>query len=362
MNELQEVRAFNSHLPSKVLYIDSRDASQYLQTGYTSYFKYTLTEKIEVPENQVVFISLNSATIPYSFYNIREGVNDTIKATITNNTTGVGRDAIFTVPSGNYSALSLANHIEENFNQSTDANGVADGFYLFTLTINFNNDKGKYEFEIAGRDKDAGVSFTFIMGFDSSMRIELGIASNQNLVITSGGSSTESIDFVDINGSIHGVYIRTNLTTNSTLDSQNGTFSNILARIPIKVQAGGIIFREPNMSGHKALTHLKTISQISIRLTDERNRLLDLNGLHFQLAVKFDFDYLQNVIPPMSARERRLAQGYMVDGVAGNLSAQKIQEAQQKKLMDELNLKKKDKRGRPRKVGRPKGTKIKNSE
>ena len=30
---------------------------------------------------------------------------------------------------------------------------------------------------------------------------------------------------------------------------------------------------------------------LTIRLTDERNRILDLNGLHFQIAVAIDFVY-----------------------------------------------------------------------
>ena len=75
--------------PSKILYIDSRDATSYLSqrtfiddngneitTNNTSYFQYQLTEKIEVPLNQRALISLNSATIPYSFYNIRNGINN----------------------------------------------------------------------------------------------------------------------------------------------------------------------------------------------------------------------------------------------------------------------------------------------
>ena len=90
-SNIQLVRSFDNQIPSKVLYIDSRDATQYLHThirfdGTTdrssSYFLYNLEEKIEVPENQVIFVSLNSATIPYSFYNIRNNINNKIVAKI----------------------------------------------------------------------------------------------------------------------------------------------------------------------------------------------------------------------------------------------------------------------------------------
>lgn len=85
------------NMPSKILYINSEDASQYLATKLNSdgtssplncYFQYTLKESIEIPLNQRAIISLNSATIPYSFYNIRKDVNDTIDIKITNTTTG----------------------------------------------------------------------------------------------------------------------------------------------------------------------------------------------------------------------------------------------------------------------------------
>ena len=107
---------------SKILYIDSRDADTYLATKFnnlnqsvdlTSYFQYILKENIEVPLNQRALISLNGATIPYSFYNIREGVNDVLSAQV-QNLSAVPISSItqdFTIPAGNYSVYSLANVI-----------------------------------------------------------------------------------------------------------------------------------------------------------------------------------------------------------------------------------------------------------
>ena len=36
---------------------------------------------------------------------------------------------------------------------------------------------------------------------------------------------------------------------------------------------------------------MRSIDTLTIRLTDERNRILDLNGLHFQVAIAIDFLY-----------------------------------------------------------------------
>ena len=48
------------------------------------------------------------------------------------------------------------------------------------------------------------------------------------------------------------------------------------------------------------------IKTIRVRITDERNRLLDLNGLQFQIAIQFDFVYNKPQIEPLDKQSRRL--------------------------------------------------------
>ena len=103
--------AHNEH-PSKIIYLDSRDATAYLATNaagrdMNSYFQYILQEPISIPDNMNVLISLNGATIPYSFYNIREGVNDKIDYSIVESGTTNTGTATLTIPAGNYSSISL---------------------------------------------------------------------------------------------------------------------------------------------------------------------------------------------------------------------------------------------------------------
>ena len=43
MSDIQLVRSFDNQIPSKVLYIDSRDATQYLQTNIEGGNNKTLT-------------------------------------------------------------------------------------------------------------------------------------------------------------------------------------------------------------------------------------------------------------------------------------------------------------------------------
>ena len=290
----------NNSKSSIILYLDSRDATSYLATkletdsdgndrevNLNSYFQYVLTENIEVPLNQRALVSLQSATIPYSFYNIRTGVNDTLIYSITDtaNDNSTGGKTI-TLKSGNYTAYSLAEQIKSDINETPTVGGVS---YEFNML--FDSDKNKYLYSITNKSNDEQLKIDFFFA-DSikSCNIEMGFRPlNHKFFSDTEETLRYSQNVIDINGSIHGVYIRSNLVSKGTLDSQNGTLSNILARLPINVQSGGIIFGDHNH--HKSIVDLKYINTITIRLTDERNRLLDLNGLHFQVAIQIDFLY-----------------------------------------------------------------------
>lgn len=290
-------------MPSKILYVDSRDASIYLSNN-TSYFQYELREKIEVPLNQRALISLNSATIPYSFYNIRTDVNNKLKIQLENTTQGTTDDFELQIDAGNYDVYSLSTFIENFIN-----NNVLTGTNVI-IVIDYNNDKQKFIYNLSKADDTIPNDQYFLkFRFDDTIitqtpHIEMGFkeGSLMTMLIPSsvaGVASTSqlvSTNVVDVNGSIHGVYVRTNLVSNGTLDTQSGTFSNILSRIPINVNSGGIIFATPNNATHRSIVDLRTIDILTIRLTDERNRILDLNGLDFQIAISIDFLYAERKI------------------------------------------------------------------
>jgi hypothetical protein len=63
----------------------------------------------------------------------------------------------------------------------------------------------------------------------------------------------------------------------------------VLGKIALSTNPGGIIALQPSENTHSALVVANHIKTIEIRVTDERNRLLDLNGLHFQFGILFQF-------------------------------------------------------------------------
>ena len=341
-------------MSSKILYIDSRDASSFLAqktkrnfdgtdivVDLTSYFQYTIKEKIEVPLNQRCLVSLNGATIPYSFYNIRSGINNILFIRAVNNSDGAPefdfREVLFQIPEGNYTAYTFAELIENVVNGTSIQDSLKG--ILFKFQMDYDTDLGMYKYTMTRRTEDIAnneikLSFVFVNnvaveGF--SPHIEMGFTGKEDItwtLLTNGSAvSVYSQNVVDLNGSIHGVYVRTNLVSNGTLDTQSGTFSNILSRIPINVASGGIIFATPNNDTHRSIVDIRSIDTITIRLTDERNRILDLNGLHFQIAISLDFIYAK--------RKQNIPMGSLSESIKGHSHIEDIQSRMDKRVENE---------------------------
>ena len=99
---------------------------------------------------------------------------------------------------------------------------------------------------------------------------------------------------------------------------------------------GGVINIEPvNGDVHKLLLKLKTISNISIRLTNQKNETLDLNGLDFDVSLKLEFIEDRDLKEPPNVRQTLYQQ------------SQKFQE--QQALQVEQEAKKLKQKNKPRK-------------
>ena len=87
------------------------------------------------------------------------------------------------------------------------------------------------------------------------------------------------------------------------MDSLTGGQSNIVAKIPINTGPGGIIFHEPRDAIHKSLIHTRAIKALEIRITDDRNRIVSLNGLHFSIALQLEFVNTRQNVQPLDPRQ-----------------------------------------------------------
>lgn len=122
-----------------------------------------------------------------------------------------------------------------------------------------------------------------------------------NTDLPSGGNTGATpkpvFSAVDVNFHIRSLYIKTNLTQHSVLNSKHGgRFSSILARLPNDVASGETLEVFPRDGiQHKLFLKVREIDKIFIRLTDLNNRLLNLNGLDWNLSLQFDFIELPKV-------------------------------------------------------------------
>ncbi len=371
---------------SRVIYINSSDATSILGDNRSD-FDFTLDEPIVVPPHHNILLSVYSAEIPYSFYNFRDGVNTKLdyaltsfnnQATYTANgkldLTAPGHFTL-TIPEGNYNAIELALYLTTNIAPLEclyDPNKLKFSFRCLTagqrVTLALKNgvDTGTPDFPGDDMNEELGFDWFNILGDPFVERDLAGLQpyfygyTNPTLdafgnVIPGPGTDNNvggpflvtpayflySDDVSDLTNSVRSLFMRTNLSTTSVLDSNiGGGFSNILCRVPINAEPGQVINIEPvNGDVHKLLLKLKTITNISIRLTNQKNETIDLNGLDFDVSLKLEFIEDKELKEPPNVREvlYQQSQKFMEN------QALKIEDsrAPQKKLKQKTKQKKK---------------------
>tara|TARA_R110000824_G_scaffold143807_4_gene311559 strand:+ start:3674 stop:4828 length:1155 start_codon:yes stop_codon:yes gene_type:complete len=337
---------------SRVIYINSKDATAIMGDNRSD-FNFTLEEPIVVPEHHSIIMSVFSAEIPYSFYNFREGINCTLDYVVGVFNTPADYTVAgfldpaqagiqqFTLPEGNYNAVELAARITAGITDLEclyDHNKLKFSFRCLTkgfrITLALRNGVNTGTPDNPGEDMNEELGFDWfnILGDPWVEQDPAGLGpryygySNPNpgagipppFVAGPGIDNNTagpfllppdwflySDDVADVTNSIRSLFIRTNLSTTSILDSHiGGGFSNILCRVPINVGSGGVINIDPvNGDVHKLLLKIKTITNIAIRLTNQKNETINLNGLDFDISLKLEFIEPKELPVPPNVRE-----------------------------------------------------------
>lgn len=347
---------------SRVIYLDSADASENLsglttagKSKKTTDVKFFLEEAIVVPAHHTILLSLHSCAIPYSFYNFQTGRNtkliiqfvqsntlDTPLAPPDNNAIST-----LTILQGNYNIASLLDQVKSFVNLASS--GLVGGsntdfdcaFNPSTLKCEWLYKKSNTRLRFLFRENQE-TNFKEELGFNDNCFVQPEIDRGYNFWMENDGDGTvgdpnlfqigyddgttataitntglggsailmsdtdQFFSVVDVNFHIRSLYLRTNITQHSVLDSSIGSrFSNILARIPITSQSGGELVVAPSDGAvHQLILKVREITSISLRLTDKDNKLIDLNGLDFQVALQFDFIETPQVSVPVGMRDK----------------------------------------------------------
>ena len=234
------------------IYLNSINADKY-NNGLTSDCSFILPQ-MEIPDGYNIYISVNNASIPYSFYNINNSNN---KIILFNLVSLVSSN--YTIPNGNYNINQLIVYLNQNLiGYSFNYNSINN-----KITITSNND-----FQLLSSS-----TCLSLFGF------------NNNITYNSSSFSLTSLNCVDLYP-ISVIYIDSNLLTYN-LNKNNVNNQSILCCVPVYNQPYSII-QYHNYNNFRSNLFINSISHIDIKLIDEYGESIDLNGLHFNLTIQLD--------------------------------------------------------------------------
>ena len=254
--------------------IRSRDLLLTSKEGFNNSGTFNLFENIIAEEDEVLGVSLVSAILPNSFYNLsNNNSNNKIKFKETGDTDY----KILTIPSGSYDILELSSKIKELL----EANSTNTLTYTFTYdeinnTLNIKNSNPTIK------------SSTFDFTIENSCRRFLGFKSQEITInSTNGITSDRAVDITDTRNSI---YIRLpNLSNSKVLESSSGKFSNIIAQVPVALSRNTFFIFEPPVEFICELSQ-KQINSIDINITyQNETEAVNFENADWEINLKITF-------------------------------------------------------------------------
>jgi len=213
---------------------------------------------IVIPEHSICEMSVPSAEIPLSFYNISESLQNNVFSYIIS---GGPSTQTITIPNGNYTVDTLM--VVMNASQS-----------YFTIT--YNDTYNKFYFTIISPAYDLIILYS-ITNYNNQI---FGISENQ-LFITNGYTS----GVVNL-ASVHSLQIRVGLGTGSTISTSNSN-SDVIQKIPLQTNANGIIIHNSNNYIQKSYIKSGIIKSFYLNITEQNQKLINLNGCVYELTFLF---------------------------------------------------------------------------
>ena len=128
----------------------------------------------------------------------------------------------------------------------------------------------------------------------SNVNKEIGFEeTDTDRTITAG--STLTSDYVCNLATIHSIFIKSSLSTANVLSTRAGN-STTLQKISVDVNSMGIIYMNQDDFRQITVTQVPVIDHITFSITDQNNRLLQLNNVNYEFSILFEIypKYNQN--------------------------------------------------------------------
>ena len=238
--------------------------------SYSECHKHFYFEKnIMPPKNHHLILALSNFIMPYSFYQLREGVNNSFEITIDNITTTI------TIEEGHYNVKTFTYYLNTLLLIASDILGVL-------LVSYFNSGNNKLYFT---SDKiDATITFTFsnmlyqVMGFNEGINIFNNV-STFIAPITYNFSGTTAL------------YIRLYNMGIQNLNSNN--LCDIISCINVDVMPSNIIYYNPNQIEYIKI-HRDSLNDIEIEILDDNYLPITKLNTRFRFTLSVHFEKNNN--------------------------------------------------------------------
>lgn len=265
-------------IDSLQIYINSKYASS--NPDYSGANNLYLLPYIVAPEGHYIHISVVNASIPYSFYNINE-LNNVLYCVvhyqfITDVMIAHDESYFINIPVGNYNANQMVNVLSKMSNWT--ATSDSGSYNNPNLVVTYNAIVNRFTFRNT-------LDLEFNFPYPNTTCIEpLGLS---EILINSSSFGYEYTSKYSINlAVIRAINIVTNYSSGNLSILQQNNF-NTLCSIPVTTLPNTLVYYE-NSNDFKTNLYLGEINNINIKLTDQDNNVLFLNGLYYNLTLQID--------------------------------------------------------------------------
>lgn len=246
-----------------LLHIRSKDCVP-LNGDKNSNFRFTLNDHISVAENEEAHITITSAELPYSFYNISSSVNNDI--------------LVYQKADNTFETLQITNQNYSISQLVDELNNTATFSAVYSATYN----KQKLKITISNK---LGTTKTIKFG-SSTINKALGWDEEQTDIDIAGLSSITSTGVINM-ATIHSLLIHSNISTGNVISTKSMGNSTILQKVSVDRNSNFIIYLNNNDFRQITITNQQSISQVEITITDQNRQEIDFNSINLELSIQF---------------------------------------------------------------------------
>jgi autonomous glycyl radical cofactor GrcA len=233
------------------IHLNSEDAIKSYSSG-NNYLEFNL-KYFEIPSDHTIYLSVDHAVLPYSFYNVNS-TNNTLCYVLNGSVVNV------TFPIGNYTTTTLLNMLKS---------------LITTLIISYSATTNKFTFS------HSTLNFSFLNTFSTCFKL-LGFSlndqiSSSNILISNGIVNLCSTRCI----CVHSTFRTDNISTSSALNS------SIICSIPINVSPYSLITYS-NHSNFKINLHTNIFNSVVIKLMDQNGQAIDFNNSPWSKVLQLD--------------------------------------------------------------------------